>query len=383
MPEEHVRIAFGHVGDDLLRNVRIGLRVLELGDDLAAEDATRLVDLGHRHLETEPPVGAGWLVGLVRNGHVDRVPVGALGGCRRFRRSLRSCRRRRRWCSVAALAVVSGVVAAGASVAALVVSAASPSRRRHRMPQRRARARRPASLAWTSVEPWAFGSPPSSAWRATVRVPSPQDRPTEMNIVFCRGLRQTRLGFWRPARRGEPLTSVRAMGARPDARLRLGGGPRRRCRRRPPPASPPGRRCAGAPGPPRCPPSGSRHRRSAFGGIEQIDVHMAKQLVVRQLQEHTMTSPDQALGIEGRRRPRQAARRARAVWPLRPPAGRRLAPPRPRAADSATRGSRCSRPGTAPTPSPDDGYPCGAPVATVPRRCPRQARVASRSNRRW
>ena len=82
--QEDVGIALGHVGDDLLGHVGIGLGVLELDDDLTAEDAAGLVDLGDGHLDPEAPVLAGRLVGFVRGGDRDRVAVGtsaAAGGC--------------------------------------------------------------------------------------------------------------------------------------------------------------------------------------------------------------------------------------------------------------------------------------------------------------
>ena len=76
--EKDVRLVLGHVGDDLLRDVGVGLSVLELDGQLTAEDAACLVDLGHGHLHAEPPVGAGGLVGLVGSGDRDGVAVGAL-----------------------------------------------------------------------------------------------------------------------------------------------------------------------------------------------------------------------------------------------------------------------------------------------------------------
>ena len=79
VPKKTYGIALGHVGDDLLGHVGIGLGVLVLDGDLTAENAAGLVDLGDRHLDAEPPVLAGGLVGLVGGGDRDGVAVGALG----------------------------------------------------------------------------------------------------------------------------------------------------------------------------------------------------------------------------------------------------------------------------------------------------------------
>ena len=131
--EEDEGVVLGLVGHHLPGDVGIALGVLRVELDLASEDAAVVVDLGHGHLDAEPPVLSRWLVRLVGHRHQHRVPIGALAG------------------------FLAGAAVAGSRIIAVVVAATPGGEERAGGQQRQQP--RPARTFGHSVSPLGYGAP--------------------------------------------------------------------------------------------------------------------------------------------------------------------------------------------------------------------------------
>ena len=120
-----------------------------------------------------------------------------------------------------------------------------------------------------------------------------------------------------------------------------------------------------------------------LGGVQQVTVEVADQLVVGEIDDGVMAGPDQALRVERRMGADELVGELAQPGHQRSRRGRQPAPPTPPAAVSATRGSRCSRPATGRFPSPGVASRPGSPGAIARRRCPHRGPDAWRSARRW